>query len=417
MSGDSIIASYATGAVKPQGGIPEESRGIVANGFGSLLGNNGGTISASYGTGNIPIWSDDEGNYIGGLVGYDAGSISDSYWDTNTVGWSDSAGGVGKTTSELQSPTDYEGIYANWNVDTDGTSGGDDPWDFGTSSQYPALSVDFNGDGRATWEEFGHQRSSSEQSQTQAVHPHVFVMVDKHNPLLGDRVTLTVHDSDPEDGDITYQWQRLRGGDWRNVGPDSANKGVMFDNAGTRTYRAVVTFESGHVQHSNSTSLTWRHPCTQDTSVTESWAATVQAVPGRSEETETDDHRSTWYEYGWWDASDGLDEACGGLTDGEETYQVKHVSASRSEMDSEQYGDWVSLGVHISFDGELPRDLVDGQVLVIGGTQLAFADASTAMATDGEFYYSWYAARDYEPDWWSHFSSAGQVEVSIEPAG
>ena len=39
-------------------------------------------------------------------------------------------------------PTEYGtsgSIYVNWNVDTDGRTGGDDPWDFGTSSQYPIL--------------------------------------------------------------------------------------------------------------------------------------------------------------------------------------------------------------------------------------------------------------------------------------
>ena len=33
-----------------------------------------------------------------------------------------------------------------------------DFWDFGTSGQYPALKVDFDGDGTATWQEFGNQR-------------------------------------------------------------------------------------------------------------------------------------------------------------------------------------------------------------------------------------------------------------------
>ncbi len=60
-------------------------------------------------------------------------------WDTETSGQSTSAGGVGKTTSELQSPTGYSGIYANWNVDLDGDGTGDDPWDFGTSSEYPVI--------------------------------------------------------------------------------------------------------------------------------------------------------------------------------------------------------------------------------------------------------------------------------------
>ena len=37
------------------------------------------------------------------------------------------------------------------------TERNDDPWDFGTSDQYPALKVDFNGDNIATWQEFSYQ--------------------------------------------------------------------------------------------------------------------------------------------------------------------------------------------------------------------------------------------------------------------
>ena len=113
----SISASYATGS--------------VAGGYqaGGLVGSNRsrGSISASYATGPV------SGNiYVGGLVGANETStpITASYWDTETSGQSTSAGGVGKTTSELQSPTSNTGIYATWD---------DDVWDFGTSSKYPNL--------------------------------------------------------------------------------------------------------------------------------------------------------------------------------------------------------------------------------------------------------------------------------------
>ena len=69
----------------------------------------------------------------------DRGTTRDSYWDTQTSGQSESAGGEGKTTSELQSPTGYTDIYANWNLDLDEDGIGDDLWDFGDSSQYPTL--------------------------------------------------------------------------------------------------------------------------------------------------------------------------------------------------------------------------------------------------------------------------------------
>ena len=53
-----------------------------------------------------------------------SGTATDSYWDTQTSGQSESAGGEGKTTSELQSPTGYTEIYESWNLDLDGV--GDD---------------------------------------------------------------------------------------------------------------------------------------------------------------------------------------------------------------------------------------------------------------------------------------------------
>ena len=69
---------------------------------------------------------------MGGLVGANETStpVVASYWDTETSGQSTSDGGVGKSTSELQSPTSNTGIYARWD---------DDVWDFGTSSEYPNL--------------------------------------------------------------------------------------------------------------------------------------------------------------------------------------------------------------------------------------------------------------------------------------
>ncbi|MDE0470912.1 MAG: Ig domain-containing protein [Ekhidna sp.] len=55
--------------------------------------------------------------------------------------------GNSQTSGDLQAPTDYTGIYAEWDVDVSGDAMSDDPWDFGTSSQYPVLKIDFNGDG------------------------------------------------------------------------------------------------------------------------------------------------------------------------------------------------------------------------------------------------------------------------------
>ncbi len=121
-----ITASYASGSVSGK-----------ANNTGGLVGlHGGGSITASYARGAVS----GSGQNIGGLVGkHDAGVVTNAYWDTQTSGTSTSAAGVGKTTAELQSPTSYAGIYANWNVDLDGDSSADDPWDFGSSCQYPVL--------------------------------------------------------------------------------------------------------------------------------------------------------------------------------------------------------------------------------------------------------------------------------------
>ena len=60
--------------------------------------------------------------------------------------------------SLLQSPTGYTGIYVNWNMDIDNdattgdAAGKDNPWDFGTRTQYPVL--------RHGSHNIGHQRRS-----------------------------------------------------------------------------------------------------------------------------------------------------------------------------------------------------------------------------------------------------------------
>ncbi len=149
-----VEASYATGSVS--------GRAVVGGLVGWLTG---GTVEASYSRGRV------EGSQnSGGLVGWRRGSttVTDSYWDTTTSGMATSVGGgVGKTTSDLQSPTQtngYAGIYATWNLDLDGdTNSDDDPWDFGTASQYPALKADFNRDSvkSAVDGDFGRQPRSA----------------------------------------------------------------------------------------------------------------------------------------------------------------------------------------------------------------------------------------------------------------
>ena len=162
-----IISSYATGNVTGDRQV------------GGLLGRQGGTagtgligaIISSYATGSVSGNS----SSVGGLVGTNVreSMVTASYWDTQTsgqtagVGEGDSTGVRAQTTAQLKSPIGYTGIYSTWNADLDNADGDnnsatgtDDFWDFGTSSQYPALKVDLDGDGTPTWQEFGSQRGN-----------------------------------------------------------------------------------------------------------------------------------------------------------------------------------------------------------------------------------------------------------------
>ena len=138
-----ITNSYATGSVSGDenvGGLVglNDSRGTITNSYatgsvsgdkfvGGLVGLNNGGITNSYATGSVAGPDHD----VGGLVGENKGdTITRSYWDSDTSGRTTSAGGMSKTTVELQSPTTATGIYRDWS---------DDDWDFGTSSQYPVL--------------------------------------------------------------------------------------------------------------------------------------------------------------------------------------------------------------------------------------------------------------------------------------
>ena len=147
-----IIAGYATGKVAGNGRV------------GGLAGFNGGRIVAAYAAGAVRGPSDS--NSLAGLVGWNtaAGTVTDSYSNTDSSGRASSLGGpgvadptMGKTTAELQAPTGYDGVFANWNVDLDDTNGADNPWNFGSSQEYPVLGPDFNGDGTQSWQEFGYQ--------------------------------------------------------------------------------------------------------------------------------------------------------------------------------------------------------------------------------------------------------------------
>ena len=115
--GQPIVNSYAAGDVTGETNVG----GLVGSAYQL-------SITSSFSTGSV-IGSSDGGGLLGLNFVYRT-QITASYWDTQTSGLSTSAGGEGKTTSELQSPTSNTGIYATWDSNA---------WDFGTSSEYPTL--------------------------------------------------------------------------------------------------------------------------------------------------------------------------------------------------------------------------------------------------------------------------------------
>ena len=172
MSGDALVAaSFVTGSVSggsQTGGLVGDNEGQIVASWtnvvvssstmvGGIAGDNVGSVIASYAIGSV---ASDSTQYVHGVAGYShgGGSVRDSYFNTDAY---PSAGAGGRTAAQLRAPTDYAGIYANWNVDIDRVSGGDDPWDFGDSGNYPLLKVDRNSDGTAAWEEFSGQTRSA----------------------------------------------------------------------------------------------------------------------------------------------------------------------------------------------------------------------------------------------------------------
>ncbi len=181
-----VVKSYATGSVSGEqsvGGLAGSNDGVISVGYsvgrvsgrsevGGSVGTNQGTIGLVFSVGRVEGVSE-----VGGLVGWNVSprdgepaTIADSYWDVavsgreNGVGYGAASGATGATTLELQGTTGYAGVYANWRIDLDNVDGDDDPntgrdepWDFGSSNQYPALKADLNGDGAETWQEFGNQ--------------------------------------------------------------------------------------------------------------------------------------------------------------------------------------------------------------------------------------------------------------------
>ena len=194
-NGGSVTASYATGSVRGKkyvgGLVGKNDDGSISASYsasevtggqyiGGLVGGNEGIVGYGYAVGKVSSDGtiDAPQRYIGGLAGYNPGIIHYGLWDTESsghqvgigieIGDGQSSDIFGKTTAELQSPAGYTGPYQGWDVSLSIGGKGNAPdyslsdfFDFGTSGQYPALKVDFDGDGTATWREFGNQRGDA----------------------------------------------------------------------------------------------------------------------------------------------------------------------------------------------------------------------------------------------------------------
>jgi len=105
-----ITASYATGRVTGSSSYSFDVGGLVG-------GNWYGAISVCYATGAV------SGSGSGGLVGNNSGTITASFWDTQTSGQSSSAGGAGKTTAQMKNPATF--TAAGWNPVSENDPTGD----------------------------------------------------------------------------------------------------------------------------------------------------------------------------------------------------------------------------------------------------------------------------------------------------
>jgi len=118
-----VSNSYSTGSVIGTSNfdsLVEQNSDVVSNfcatgrangskNVGGLIGRNEGTVSNSYSTGGVTgRW------YVGGLVGRNFDTVSDSFWDTQASGQGSSAGGIGKTTAEMQDIDTFTGV--GWSI-------------------------------------------------------------------------------------------------------------------------------------------------------------------------------------------------------------------------------------------------------------------------------------------------------------
>ena len=145
----SIATSYGSGTVcgSGVGGLVGLNAGNVTQcytsgliigtgqGVGGLVGSNySGDLSNCYSTSTVS----GEGT-LGGLVGDNWGdaSITSSFWDVKTSGQATNAGGIGKTTAEMQTASTF--LEAGWDFVDETVNGTEDIWWIDEGQDYPRL--------------------------------------------------------------------------------------------------------------------------------------------------------------------------------------------------------------------------------------------------------------------------------------
>ncbi|MFH1883693.1 MAG: GLUG motif-containing protein [Planctomycetota bacterium] len=117
-----ITRCYTTGSVM----------GTISS-VGGLVGTNGGTIIHCYATGSVTGTTN-----VSGLVGRNEhGEVTDSFWDIQTSGQTTSAGGIGKTTTEMQTAGTF--LDAGWDFVGESANGTEDIWSICEGTNYPRL--------------------------------------------------------------------------------------------------------------------------------------------------------------------------------------------------------------------------------------------------------------------------------------
>jgi hypothetical protein len=116
----SIATSYSTGSVSGR------------RYGGGLVGYNRGSITSCYSTGSV---SGDD--YVGGSVGRNVGSITSSFWDIQTSGQTSSDGGMGLTTTQMQTASTF--LDAGWDFVDETENGIEDIWWILEGKDYPRL--------------------------------------------------------------------------------------------------------------------------------------------------------------------------------------------------------------------------------------------------------------------------------------